>query len=75
MHCVTKHSMNQPGLQPQRVSAIAEQFSRATWEACSSQARQRAQLVSWWFSLARKVPRGHGRQVMLPQGFVQGPAR
>lgn len=33
MHCVTKHSMNQPGLQPQRVSAIAEQFSRATWEA------------------------------------------
>lgn len=33
MHCGTKQSMNQPGLQPQWVSASAEQFSRATWEA------------------------------------------
>lgn len=75
MQCVTKHSTNQSGLQPQRVSASAEQFFRATWEACSSQAWQRVQLVSWWFSLARKVPWGHGRQVMLSQGFVQGAVR
>lgn len=33
MQCVTKHSTNQSGLQPQRVSASAEQFFRATWEA------------------------------------------
>lgn len=38
----------------------------------SSQAWQRAQRVLWWFSQARKVPRGHGRQVEMPQGFVQG---
>lgn len=31
--CLTKHSTNEPGSQPQRVSATAEQFFRATWEA------------------------------------------
>lgn len=32
-HWLTTQSMNQPGLQPQWVSATAEQFFRATWEA------------------------------------------
>lgn len=32
-HWLTTHSMNQPGLQPQWVSATAEQFFRATWGA------------------------------------------
>lgn len=42
---------------------------------CSSQAWQRAQRVLWWFSLAKKVPWGHGRQMEAPQGFVQGACR
>lgn len=32
MQCMTLHSRNQPGSQPQWVSATAEQFFKATWE-------------------------------------------
>lgn len=33
---LTKHSANQPGSQPQWVSATVEQFVRATWETGQS---------------------------------------